>query len=40
MKNQQLSIPFGVPEVFGTLFDIIVTFQVLTYNPNPNYENV
>lgn len=33
MKNQQLSIPYGLPELFGTLFDIIITFHVLTYKP-------
>lgn len=33
MKNQQLSIPFGVTELFGILFDIIITFHVLTYKP-------
>lgn len=31
MKNQQLSIPFGVAELFGIIFDIIVAFQILTY---------
>ena len=35
MKNQQLTISFGVQELFGTLFDIIVTFHVLTYKSKP-----
>lgn len=33
--NKQLTIPFGVQDLFGTLFDIVVTFYVLTYNPKP-----
>lgn len=39
MKNKQLTIPFGVAEFFGTLFEIIVTICILTYKPKSNYEN-
>ena len=40
MKNQQLDIPFGVAELFGTFFEIIVAILVLTYNTNKWYKQI